>query len=135
MRPFIVRTPPIHSMDPGVFLILRLFSDRYYFMETIKNEYNFDTRSGFSQTSFMYDTQEKAFFGYTVYNGDFSTQEEIYMSAGRPVNHEIELWYPLEAFELVESYKKGELKGKLKEVASTLDEESNRVIMLVKHKE
>lgn len=52
----------------------------------------------------------------------------------RPVNHEIESWQPLEAHQLVESYKKGELKGKLKEIAATLDEEDNPVIMLIKHK-
>lgn len=32
------------------------------------------------------------------------------------------------------SYKKGQLKGRLKEIAATLDEESNPVIMLIKHK-
>jgi hypothetical protein len=40
----------------------------------------------------------------------------------------------LEAYQLVESYKRGELKGKLKEIAATLNEESNPVIMLIKHK-
>jgi hypothetical protein len=52
----------------------------------------------------------------------------------RPVNHEIESWQPLEAHRLVEDYEKGELKGKLKEIAATLNEESNPVIMLIKHK-
>jgi len=134
LRPFIVRTPRILSMDPGVFLIFRLFSDRYYFMETIKNEYNSNTGKGFPRTFFMYDKQEKAFFGYNVFNGDFSTKKEVYMNILRPVNHEIESWQPLEAYQLVEDYKKGILKGKLKEIASTLDEDDNPVIMLIKHK-
>ena len=57
------------------------------------------------------------------------------MSILRPVNHEIESWQPLESFQLVESYKKGELKdGKLNEIAAGLKEEDNPVIMLVKHK-
>jgi hypothetical protein len=134
LRPFLVRTPPIQSMNPGVFLVLRLLSDRYIFMETIKNEYNFNTQQGFPRTFFMYDRQEKTFFEHAVYNGDYSIKKEIYMSALRPVNHEIESWQPLEAYQLVESYKKGELKGRLKEIASKLDEEDNPVIMLVKHK-
>jgi hypothetical protein len=134
LRPFLVRTPSIQSMDPEVFLLLRLFSDRYIFMETIKNVYDFNTRRGFPKTFFMYDRQEKAFSGYTVYNGDYSIKKEIYMSVLRPVNHEIESWQALEADQLVESYKKGELKGKLKEIAATLDEDSNSVIMLIKHK-
>jgi hypothetical protein len=134
LHPFLVRTPSIQSIDPKVFLIVNLFSDRYYFMETMKYVYDWNTRTGFPRTSFMYDKQEKAFFGYTVYNGDYLTKKEILMKATRPVNHEIESWYLLEAHQLVESYKKGELKGKLKEIAATLDEESNPVIMLIKHK-
>ncbi len=134
LPPFLVRTPPIQSMNPEVFLILRLFSDRYYFMETIKNVYNFDTKEGFPKTFFMFDKQEKAFFRYVVYNGDYLTKKEIYMNALRPVNQEIESCEPLEASQLVESYKKGELKGRLKEIAATLDEDSNPVIMLIKHK-
>jgi hypothetical protein len=134
LRPFFVRTPSIQSMNPEVFLILRFLSDRYYFMETIKNVFDFDAKEGFTEISFMYDRQEKNFFGYHVYNGDYSSKKEIYMSALRPVNHEIESWRLLEAHELVESYDKGELKGKLKEIAATLDEEDNPVIMLVKHK-
>jgi hypothetical protein len=130
----IVRNPPIQNMEPEIFLILRLISDRYYFMETIKNVYDFNTKDGFPRTFMMYDEQEKAMFNYTVYNGDFSIKKEMYMDMTRPVNHEIEYWYPLEAYQLFESYEKGELKGKLKEIASTLNEESNPVIMLIKHK-
>jgi len=36
--------------------------------------------------------------------------------------------------QLTEDYKKGILKGKLKEIAATLREDSNPVIMLIKHK-
>ena len=103
-------------------------------METIKNEYNFNTRTGFPKTFMMYDIKEIAMFNYSVYNGDYSTKKEVYMNAGRSVNHEIESWQPLEAHQLVEDYKKGILKGKLKEIAATLDEDDNPVIMLIKHK-
>ncbi|MDR1259651.1 MAG: 6-bladed beta-propeller [Tannerellaceae bacterium] len=134
LRPFVARTPSIQSMDPGVFLILRLLSDRYYFMEAITNIWDWNAGAGFPKSYLIYDRQEKAFSGYTVYNGDFSTKKEIYMSVTTPVNHEIESWYPLEAYQLVESYNKGELKGRLKEVAAKLDEDSNPVIMLIRHK-
>ena len=40
----------------------------------------------------------------------------------------------LDAFELVEAYKEGKLKGKLKEIAAELDEEDNAVIMIAKNK-
>lgn len=132
--PFIVRTPSIQSMDPGEFLIIRLLSDRYYFMEAIKNVYDWNTQKGFPTNYLVYDTKEQSFSGYTVYNGDFTTKKEIYMSAIKNFSHEIESSYLLEADQLVESYKKGGLKGKLKEIATTLNEESNPVVMLLKHK-
>lgn len=134
LHPFIVRTPSIQSMDPEDCLIIRLLSDRYYFMESIKNVYDWDTQKGFPTKFFVYDTMEQSFSGYTVYNGDFTTKKEIYMSMIKPVNHEIASWYSLDAYQLVESYNKGELKGKLKEIASKLNEDSNPVIMLVKNK-
>jgi len=65
-------------------------------METFKNVYDFDTKEGFPKTFFMYDRQEKDFFGYIVYNGDYSTKKEIYLNVLRPVNHEIDSWQLLE---------------------------------------
>jgi len=134
LRPFFVRTPSVQSMNPEVFLILRMLSARYYFLETVKNEYDFNTNDGFPQTFMMYDNQEKTMFRYAVYNGDYSIKQEIYMVRARPLNHEIESWYSLDTQRLVESYQKGELNGKLKELAATLKEDDNPVIMLIKHK-
>ena len=134
LRPFIVRTPPVHTMNPESFLILKLVSDRYYFMESVKNVYDFSKEEGFPRTYFVYDTQEKDFFRYIIYNGDYSYKKEFYMSMLTPINFKGELWATLNAFELCRDYKKGKLKGKLKEVAATLGEDDNRVIMLVKHR-
>lgn len=134
LRPFIVRTPSVKSMDPEVVLILRLLSDRYYFMETVKNEFNFESNTGFSKTYLMYDNQERSLFRYTVYNGDFTIKKEMYMSLLRPANDENESWQRLDAPQLVEAFQVGALKGRLKEIASTLNEESNPVIMLIKNK-
>ncbi len=134
LRPFIARTPPIHTMDPGFYLVLKLVSNRYYFMESIKSVYDFSKEEGFPRTYFVYDTQEKDFFRYIIYNGDYSYKKEFYMSMLTPINSKGELWATLNTFELCRDYEKGKLKGKLKEVAATLEEDDNRVIMLVKHK-
>ena len=134
LRPFIARTPPINTMNPEVFLILKLVSNRYYFMESIKNVYDFSKEEGFPRTYLVYDTQEKDFFRYIIYNGDYSYKKEFYMSMLTPINSKGELWATLNAFDLCRDYEKGKLKGKLKEVAATLGEDDNRVIMLVKHK-
>jgi argininosuccinate lyase len=50
------------------------------------------------------------------------------------INNEIAFCQKLETYELVESYEKGQLKGKLKEIAAEIEEESNPVIMIVKYK-
>ncbi len=134
LHPFIVRTPSVKSMDPEVVLILRLLSDRYYFMETVKNEFNFESNTGFSKTYLMYDNQERSLFRYTVYNGDFTIKKEMYMSLLRPANDKNESWQRLDAPQLVEAFQVGALKGHLKEIASALNEESNPVIMLIKPK-
>ncbi|MDR0395007.1 MAG: 6-bladed beta-propeller [Tannerella sp.] len=134
MTPFMARTPSVQSMDdPKELLFLSVLTDRYYFMETVKNIYDFGTKKGFPGTNLMYDRKEKAIFKCVVYNDDYSNKKQVYMNSD-PVNAEIATWQPLDADRLVESYKKGELKGKLKEIAATLDEESNPVIMLLKHK-
>ncbi|WP_293664383.1 6-bladed beta-propeller [uncultured Parabacteroides sp.] len=134
LHPFIVRTPPIHTMDTEVYPVLRLVSDHYYFMESVTNVYDFSKEEGFPRTYFVYDTQEKDFFRYIIYNGDYSYKKEFYMSMLTPINSKGELWATLNAFDLCRDYEKGKLKGKLKEVAATLGEDDNRVIMLVKHK-
>jgi hypothetical protein len=128
MEPFITRIPSVHSMDPEVFLLLSLITDRYYFMETVKKEL-----PEFPATDLLYDGQEKAIFRYTVYNGDYSNKEQAFLKS-MPVNNEIPSRQILEAYKLVEDYGKGRLKGKLEEIAAELDEDSNPVIMLIKHK-
>ena len=138
--PIIARTPSIQSMNPEVFLFPSIFTDRYYFMQTVKKEYNFSTRTGWPGIDLVYDRQEGAIFEYIVYNDDFLSKKSVKLSLERPIaipipNNEIAFLNTFEAYELVEAYKNGELKnGKLKEIASKLDEEDNRVIMIAKYK-
>jgi hypothetical protein len=133
MNTFIIRTPSIQTMKPEIFLFLNILTDRYYFMEAVMKECDFVTQTGYPIVDFMYDRHEKAIFEYSVYNGDYTYKEKVYIK-NRPVNDEIATWQKLEAYQLVKSYRRGQLKGKLKEIAAPLAEESNPVIMLIKHK-
>jgi hypothetical protein len=138
MKPFIVRTPSIQSMDPEVFLFPGVLTDRYYFLQTAKKEV-IDMAAGtsFPRTDLVYDKEEKAIYEYAVYNGDFTNKKPVNM-VFRDItlinNSEIACMQRLEAPDLVEAYGKGQLKGRLKEIAANLDEESNPVIMLAKYK-
>lgn len=138
LKPFIVRTPSVNSMEPEVFLFPGVLTDRYYFMQAVKREYNFSTDTGMPRTDLVYDTQENAIFECIVYNDDFETKKLMSLAYEIPmftiVNNEIAFMKRLEAYELVEAYKKGQLKGRLKEIASGLHEESNPVIMIAKYK-
>jgi hypothetical protein len=134
MKPFIVRTPSIQSMNPEVFLFMNTISERYYMMEVVRKEFDWAKSVGFPATDLVYDKLEKKIFEYAVYNDDFSEKTHVNMKS-TPINDEIAVWQLLEAEKLVESYNKGELKdGKLKEIAAKLSEEDNPVIMLIKHK-
>lgn len=133
INPLIVRTPSVQSMNPGVFLFLSVLTDRYYFMEAVKKEFDFKKSEGFPATDLMYDKQEKAIYEYAVFNNDYSDKTAVNMKS-IPVNEEIESWQSLEVHQLIEDYENGNLKGRLKEIAAKLHEDSNPVIMLIKHK-
>jgi hypothetical protein len=139
MKPFIVRTPSVQSMHPEVFLFPGVLTDRYYFMQTVKKEFNFVTNTGLPRTDLLYDKQENAIFECVVYNNDFTDKNPMSLVYETPMftllnNNEIAFAKRLEAPDLVEAYGKGELKGRLAEIAAGLDEESNAVIMLAKYK-
>ncbi len=135
LQPFIVRTPPVNSMNPETMLILRLLSNRYYFMEYVQNIYDFQKEKGFPRTYVVYDTQEKDFFKYIIYNGDYTYKKEMYMVGMIPINEGDEVLYSIQSAELRAAYESNKLKGQLKEVASKLNEEDNPVIMLIKQKQ
>lgn len=133
MKPFLTRVPSIQSMNPEVFLFPSVVTDRYCFMGIVKKEYSFNTGKGFPSTYLMYDRQEKSLFRYTVHNNDYSYKNVVNMVI-TPENNEVAFYHKIEPYGLIDSYKKGELKGKLKKIAATLDKDSNPVIMLIKHK-
>ena len=138
--PFMVRTPSVQSMNPEVFLYPSVLTDQYYFMQVVeKTPTRTETATIYPRRDLMFDRQEKSLFEYVVYNADFSTKKQLDFAFERTdmpfLNNEIAYFIGMEAYELMDAYKNGELKdGKLKEIAATLNEESNRVIMVAKHK-
>lgn len=132
--PLVERTPSIQSMSPGVFLYPAVFTDRYCFMQTVKAEWDWVRNSGHTRVNLVYDKEEKAIFECVVYNADFTNEQPVIMTSEVTVgNNEIAFVQILESHKLREAYEEGKLKGKLKEIAATLDEESNPVIMLGKY--
>jgi hypothetical protein len=141
MTPFIVRTPSVQSMNPEVFLFPGVITGRYCFMQTVKKVYDkTESRGRMPRTDLAYDRQERKIFEYVVYNNDFTNKRRIknlveaILELTVVNNEEIAFMEKIEAFELVEAYEKGQLKGRLKEIAAQLNEDSNPVIMLAKYR-
>ena len=133
--PFIVRTPSIQSMTPEVFLFPGILTKRYYFMETVKKEYDFEKQKGFPVKRLMYDRRKKAVYEYIVNNNDYSGRIEN-MSV-RIINDgkgEVAFWVMLDNYSLLKANENGLLKGKLKDITAELKDKSFQVIMLVKNR-
>jgi hypothetical protein len=128
--PFLVKKT---TNNPFIFLTMGTLTDRYYFFITTKKEFDFTKGRGFPVTGLMYDKQENAIFEPTVINDDYIKSKSADMTS-YPVNNELAAFKTLQAYRLVEAYKKDELKGKLKEIAAGLSEGSNPVIMVMKYK-
>ena len=132
LHPFLVRIPSVQSMTPEVFLFPGVQTDRYCFLQTVKKECDLEKNEDMPKVNLMYDRQEKKLYECQVNNGDFKDREED--MSQRSLDQQIVFCTALNAAELVEANSTGELKGRLQEIASLLDEEDNPVIMLVKRK-
>lgn len=129
--PFLVKTP---SENPEILLTMGAVTERYYFMQTIQKVFDFDKRRGFPTISVVYDKQENAVFDAIVRNGDFAKLQSVDM-VSHPINSdEIAAFQTLAANKLVETYENNGLKGRVKEIAAGLNEESNPVVLLYKYK-
>ena len=129
-HPYMVRTPSINSMDPEVFLFPKMMTKRYDFLVSIKKK--MEDNFSFPSTNLIYDKQEKSTYTYIIRNADFEgSNVALWESSLSP---EIASYRILYAHDLIEAYEQGKLKGRLKEIASTLDEEDNGVVMLLKQK-
>ena len=138
LKPLIVRTPPVNEMDPEVFLFPTIFTDRYVFMQAVERSFNFGVDKDVPRTNLIYDKTEQTAYEGEVINRDFEGTPVNLWFAHRVImefnDDEIAFATRLEAPDLVEALNDGKLRGPLKEIASSLDEEDNPVILIAKYK-
>ena len=138
LMPLIVRTPPVNEMDPEVFLFPTIFTDRYVFMQAVERSFNFGVDKDVPRTNLIYDKTEQTAYEGEVINRDFEGTPVNLWFAHRVImefnDDEIAFATRLEAPDLVEALNDGKLRGPLKEIASSLDEEDNPVLMIAKYK-
>jgi len=62
LRPFLVRTPSVHSMNLKVHVLLSFLSDRYFFMEKMNHEYDMKKIQAFPELLSSCTTGRKRLF-------------------------------------------------------------------------
>lgn len=127
-NPFIYRTPPIQSMSTEIFVFPKVLTNQYSFVERVKKENQFTT------TYLVHDNNKRTWNEYTLYNEDYVNSNPVNLFAWRTTNDQIGYWHKIDASQLLDALAKKELTGKLKDIASTLNEDSNPVIMLATDK-
>lgn len=130
LTPFLVKQS---SGEPEVLITMGPVTECYYFIRTMEKKFDVASGRGFPVADLMYDKQEDALFKPVVINADYIGKQEVDLTRNVG-NGEVATYQALAADGLVEAYTDNGLKGELKEIASTLDEESNPVIMLMKYK-
>ena len=138
LKPVIVRTPSVQGMNPEVYLFPTIFTDRYVFMQAVERSFNFGVDEDAPRVNLVYDKAERTAFECEVINRDFEGTPVNLWFAHRVImefnGDEIAFATRLEAPDLVDAYKEGQLSGRLAEIASTLHEEDNPVILIAKYK-
>ena len=127
MVPFLVKIP---STNPERLMTIGTVTPRYCFLQTIDKTFNPKTGRGFPSHDLVIDRQTNDIFSSVVLNDDYSSKQQVDMIR-LAQNGKVSCVQALQAHKLIEAYEKGELKGKLKEIASTLNEDSNPVLMIL----
>lgn len=133
LKPVLARTPLVHDMEEKVLLYPSLKAGRYFFFSTTTCEFDFKTKKGFPTTDLVYDYATDKTFKSHLVNIDFPTQELNLNDSGKTqVKCPNTVCQLIPCDKLLEALTEGKLKGRLKEIASTLKEDDNPVLMLLR---
>ena len=123
--PFIVRIPRVKETEPNKILRFDNETDDWIFLSGIEMAYDFSQNKGLHQINYGVEKESGEIFELTFVHPDYEGKEYSPTALNARYYSSGELFTALED---------GKLKGKLKEIASTLGEEDNGVIMLLKQK-
>ena len=134
--PVLIRKPSIQTMEPKTILHSWLETDKYLFLSTNKLEIDWNDPSEFAGKSLLVEKSSGDIYEAVVRMKDYKDKNLI-LGPGvlsRSLKDFQTGYIVLPAAELLEALANEKLSGKLKEIASTLNEESNPVIMLMKYR-
>jgi hypothetical protein len=136
LTPIVTQTPAFNSMETpiGLFFIAR--NSDYIFLQTVERKMDMESWDGFQKKNLFYEKASDEIFEGTLVNGDYVDRKELWgqyegPKQDIPANTFV---YGLQPFELLDLHEAGKLQGKLAEIAPTLKEDDNPVMMIMKFK-
>ena len=132
LQPVIVRTPPVQKSDPKIILSNELATDKYIFFAKVVFDFEAAKESGpgaLPAASLLYDFETGQLNEYKLMNKDYEARGVRFDVAITPENTGV---YTLDVSRLLEADETGKVKGELKQLLKTLDEEDNPVLVKVR---
>lgn len=136
LAPFLLKSPSsLWKRIPPILGYTNFKTNRYAYIKFSELKWPEKGKNYSVSRQFFYDDKTGEICRPLFINSDYVEEKVVDLEnfyADLPENY---VKYRLRPVNLIEDYKAGKLKGKLKEVASRLDEEANFVLMLIKFKE
>ncbi len=131
--PVMTRTPSWGSMEFPIGVFFMAESSDCMFVQTIERKYDFGTNEGFKKVNLIYDKRSGEFYEGGLVNADFADERSIEprIMPGVPAGTFVAALQP---YELIDLHETGKLRGRLAELAPTLKEDDNPVMMIVTFK-
>ncbi|MCD7976395.1 MAG: 6-bladed beta-propeller [Tannerellaceae bacterium] len=135
LTPVLMRAPSITTQNPYIYLNSYLESPSYLFMNTVSNEFDWNTGRGFPQTNLMLDRKDGKVYEQKIWLKEYKGKE-LSLSPGMQsrVSGSMSGLLVFSPEELQEALEEGKLSGQLKDIVSRMDEESNMLVLLFRFK-
>jgi len=130
LQPMIVRKPPIQSTEPKMVITSELITDDFILLTKGVLDFELAKRTmQFQTVKLMYEFKTGQLNEYKLLNKDYESSKIDFRETITPENTGIIL---LDVAELFETDEAGKIKGELKQLLKSLNEEDNPILMKIK---
>jgi hypothetical protein len=135
--PLITREPSVHKSDIRVFLTSELQTDKFMLLNYVKINFeqmlkNIQANEGYSISTLLYDFTNNRIYDVLIYNADC---EKYCCYQFADANITENCGADLMSTDAVVSYfQNNKVSGELRQIAETLNEDDNQILMIVKFK-
>lgn len=133
LKPLFVRIPAVLGRNPAILLDATKLTDRYFFFTKEVYDYEGDNAKGITSSfELVFDRNKHELFEMELENRDFIGKYSFHsfnISSGK---NQVAGYF--DADELYEAFREDKLSGRLKEIAATIKEDDNPVLMITTFK-